>query len=548
MTDYRTMPNPALQSPKKQGKRPAPRHNLPVPAPKRPVPQQPAQQRLAQQQRPRRKKTKFPVWLLLIPVGLMGMFLFALIGGVILLQLSFSGKILPRVNVAGISVGNMTKAEAVTYLNRQWHSIDLSDGTRSFDTNPVHLGLTLDATESIERAFAQGHGEGGWSAFIRDVNIAPVFSIDANTMNLHLSTLTGEIEQPARNAGVEFVNGEVRPTEPIYGTAIDIQATINALQADSSLLADGVLELSMFSVTPAVLDSSPLVAEAESLLSSPLDIRVFDPVTGDSIYWSSMPDVWANWLSATSNPASPIGLSLTVDETQVRNYLQQQANNSFDSSRSIDLDDAVANIQGAFVAGTPENAYVTVEHNTRTHTVQSGETITGIAWDYGIPYPYIIQANGGIESVSVGQQINIPPADVFIEGNSNPDKRIVVSISQQRTYVYENGQLIYEWLSSTGISNSPTWTGVYQILSHEPNAYAGNWDLYMPNFMGVYRPIPGSEFTNGFHGFPTRGGGQLLWENSLGTRVTYGCILLNNTNIAILYDWAEEGVIVEIRA
>jgi lipoprotein-anchoring transpeptidase ErfK/SrfK len=64
--------------------------------------------------------------------------------------------------------------------------------------------------------------------------------------------------------------------------------------------------------------------------------------------------------------------------------------------------------------------------------------------------------------------------------------------------------------------------------------------------MGVYRPVPGADFTNGFHGFPTRGGGQLLWENSIGTRVTYGCILLSNTNIRLLYDWAEEGVVVEI--
>ncbi|MEL6525176.1 MAG: L,D-transpeptidase, partial [Chloroflexota bacterium] len=173
--------------------------------------------------------------------------------------------------------------------------------------------------------------------------------------------------------------------------------------------------------------------------------------------------------------------------------------------------------------------------------------ITSIAWDYGIPYLYIVQANGGVESVSVGQQLTIPPADMFLEGNNNPNKRIIVSISEQRTYVYENGELIYNWLSSTGISDSPTWTGIYQIQSRELNAYAGNWNLYMPNFMAVYQPVPGAGFTNGFHGFPTRGGGQLLWENSLGTRVTYGCILLSNTNIAILYEWAEDGVIVEIR-
>jgi lipoprotein-anchoring transpeptidase ErfK/SrfK len=128
-----------------------------------------------------------------------------------------------------------------------------------------------------------------------------------------------------------------------------------------------------------------------------------------------------------------------------------------------------------------------------------------------------------------------------------PSKRIVVSISRQRMWVYENGQLLHEWLVSTGIPDSPTWPGVYQVILRERNAYAGNWNLWMPYFVGVYRPIPGAAFTNGFHGFPTRGGGQILWENSLGRRVTYGCILINNQNAAWLFNWAEEGVVVEIQ-
>jgi lipoprotein-anchoring transpeptidase ErfK/SrfK len=68
----------------------------------------------------------------------------------------------------------------------------------------------------------------------------------------------------------------------------------------------------------------------------------------------------------------------------------------------------------------------------------------------------------------------------------------------------------------------------------------------MPNFMGIYQPAPNVEFMNGFHGFPTRDGANLLWTNNLGTPVTYGCILLSNENAAQLYEWAEQGVIVEI--
>jgi predicted pyridoxine 5'-phosphate oxidase superfamily flavin-nucleotide-binding protein len=64
---------------------------------------------------------------------------------------------------------------------------------------------------------------------------------------------------------------------------------------------------------------------------------------------------------------------------------------------------------------------------------------------------------------------------------------------------------------------------------------------------GIYHPVPNSDFTNGFPGFPTRGGGQLLWENNLGTRVTYGCVLLSDQNVQILYNWAETGVVVAIQ-
>ncbi len=114
-------------------------------------------------------------------------------------------------------------------------------------------------------------------------------------------------------------------------------------------------------------------------------------------------------------------------------------------------------------------------------------------------------------------------------------------------WAYENGATKWEWVISTGISDSPTWPGIFQIQTHDGTAYAGNWNLWMPSFMGVYRPVPTSEFMNGFHGFPSRNGSQILWTSNLGAPITYGCILLSSTNAELLYDWAEEGVVVEIQ-
>jgi lipoprotein-anchoring transpeptidase ErfK/SrfK len=64
--------------------------------------------------------------------------------------------------------------------------------------------------------------------------------------------------------------------------------------------------------------------------------------------------------------------------------------------------------------------------------------------------------------------------------------------------------------------------------------------------MGIYRPVPTSNFMNGFHGFPTRDGASLLWTGNLGSPVTFGCILVDTGNAKALYEWAEEGVVVEI--
>ncbi len=542
MNDFNTVPNPALQPRKKQTTpHPQPAPRIPAAAPSQPLRKKP----LPANRKPRHPRKK----LLLLVIPLLGILTLGVVvlGSLIAVRVAFAETMLPGVQVGQVALGGYDRSEAAQVLNREWSRITLRDGDRTWDVDPALLGISLDVDATVAAAFRQGHGEGSWTALFSTVQVPPVVAVDAAIMQAELERTADTFAIPAQNAGVALVNGAVQATEPRYGRALDVGATVAAVQADPiAALDSGSLQLVMREVTPAVLDSSPLAAQAQALLNNPLDIRVFDPVTGDSIYWSAMPDVWGAWLTATPDPNSPIGLALDADPAQIEAYLRAQAANTLDASRTIDAAAGAESVRAAIAAGQPQSAAVTVQHQGRTHIVRSGESITSIAWDYGIPYLYIVEANNGLQSVSVGQEIIIPPADSFLLLPVVPDKRIEVSISQQRTRVYENGVLIWDWASSTGIADSPTWPGVYQILSHEPNAYAGNWDLWMPNFLGVYQPVPGTSFTNGFHGFPTRGGGQLLWENSLGTRVTYGCILLSDTNAQLLYNWAEEGVVVEI--
>jgi lipoprotein-anchoring transpeptidase ErfK/SrfK len=493
-------------------------------------------------------KPKRRAWWLIPLIGMVGFFGVLLVGVLVAVTALYSGGILPNVSAAGVDLGGMSVEEASAALQTQWTSLTLTDTTTGevWEIEPQQLGITLDANATANRAYEQGRSDGSALVALRGVDVAPVLMIDSQVARDGLEALRTELDKPAQNAGVEVVNGEVRAKAPQSGRMLDVTTTLALLEKNSGALADGRFEIIRNTTQPEVTDASALVETARQLLAQPLNIRVFDPVTGDIIQWDAAPEIWATWLTATAEADSPTGLALAVNHEQVGAYLDENAN-VLDSTRYLDNDNAITAIEQAVQRGDLQ-ATLRVYHHDREHVVQSGETIISIAWDYGVPYPWIQQANPGVDALSVGQTLTIPSQDNFFQYDPVPDKRIVVSISQQKAWVYENGAVKWEWGVSTGINNSPTWPGVYQIISHEPNAYAANWDLYMPNFMGVYQPIPGQDFTNGFHGFPTRGGGQLLWENSIGTKVTYGCILLNNTNIQLLYDWAPEGVVVEIQA
>lgn len=452
-----------------------------------------------------------------------------------------AGRVPPGASALGVELGLLTEADAAATLDAAFATVRLRDRDRVWTANPAELGIMLDSAATAARAADTGLG-----AVFGAGAVAPVVSVNEATLADALAALRPQVELPARNAGVRLVNGTVEAVPAANGRALDVGATVTAVAANPArALMTGTLDLVMTDVTPAVTDAAPLVAQAQALLAAPLEIDAYDPFSGDTQTWAIPPGTWGGWLAAQPDGASALGLRLAVDPAALADYLTATAAAMLPAGRYIETDEAAAAVAAALGAGRT-SASVRVYERDRVHTVQPGESITSIAYGYGIPYPYIQAANPNAGTLTAGQALVIPSRDVFLELDPVPNKRIVVSISGNWTRVYEDGALKWDWVSSTGINSSPTWPGVYQVISHERDAYAANWNLNMPWFLGVYKPVPGSDFTNGFHGFPTRGGGQILWENALGTQVTYGCILLSNTNAQRLYEWAEDGVIVEI--
>jgi LysM repeat protein len=197
----------------------------------------------------------------------------------------------------------------------------------------------------------------------------------------------------------------------------------------------------------------------------------------------------------------------------------------------------------------PASPPVSPPAGSTTYVIQIGDTLYKIAVRHGLTVAQLAAANNiaNPSLIYAGQTLTIPPAD----SNLNPapaastgGKYILVDISEQRMYVYEGGALIYSFVVSTGERGSATAPGLYSVLDKIPNAYASTWDLWMPNWLGIYWV---GKLENGIHALPFRANGWRLWEGYLGTPVSYGCVVLGVTDSQRLYDWAEIGTPVEIR-
>jgi lipoprotein-anchoring transpeptidase ErfK/SrfK len=122
-------------------------------------------------------------------------------------------------------------------------------------------------------------------------------------------------------------------------------------------------------------------------------------------------------------------------------------------------------------------------------------------------------------------------------------KYILVDLSEQHMYVYENDALIYSFVASSGI-NGGTRIGSFAVQSKIPNAYGSTWDIWMPDWLGIYWS---GGLENGIHALPILPNGATLWAGFLGRPISYGCVVLGTYEAQLLYDWAEMGTPVDIQ-
>jgi lipoprotein-anchoring transpeptidase ErfK/SrfK len=469
--------------------------------------------------------------------------------------------IYPNVYVLGENLGGFTVEEASDHLDKVFDNYDtgdliLSNGDQSWRVPWSKAGMHLDVAATAEHAFAVGRDE-GWRALLSlwlgehvwgtSRHISPVFSIDAEATRRALEEIASELYEAPTDASIHLEGDRVTVTPSRPGQALAVDATAEKIVNTVTHLGPDYPFAPTFEVIPPqVVNVDAVRVKAEEMLSREIRVIAHGEHEGETFTWSWTVgrETIAGWLSVEKTEANP-GFTVRLEQSAVASTVADLAGEPEADDWGFPRETVTEEVLRAFEGGGGEIA-VELTPPPRIYVVQSGDRLTTIAAKFGMPPGLIAELNQDVDlnQLYVGQELVIPPQDVLTPYETVPGKKIVISIADQRLRTYENGQLIYDWPCSTGQKESPTYTGEFQVLSKEEMAYASQWDLDMPHFIGVYRA--GGDTINGIHALPILSNGQRLWAGNLGSPASFGCIILGVEEAETLFEWTELGVPVTI--
>ncbi len=472
----------------------------------------------------------------------------AVVGLYLILHVS-QNRIFPNVWALGVGLGDMTEDEAAAALQQEWDTnllIRLTDEERAWEMTPADLGLSLDARATVQEARAAGLGGIPFSW-----NVQPVVSLNELVAQTALLNMSEAVKIVPFNAGYTWQNDQLVGVPGAPGRYMDVASCMLALQAELQQVADRrQFELVMTPAMPDVIDPEPYMAQAASLSSHAFLIRGYDPFTDEQLVWMADPRTVTDWLEAGPE-------SLTLREEPFARYLNEQSEQlaAQDSLRFLEPTDAIEKMRSAISEGQGE-VTLRIRYRSSTHEVTRGDSGYSIAREAGVPFYMLQRANPARdwdEPIYAGDVVNVPSRDLVLPYDPVPNKRIVIDLETQQLWAFENGQLVFNWLISSGMDRAPTSPGIYQVLSHVDQATGssielcgdnscGTWEMYW--FMGIYETVPG--LVNGFHGAVLLPGGRYLGGGNVGSPFTYGCVMSQNDQAEQLYRWADQGTAVEI--
>jgi len=226
-----------------------------------------------------------------LPVALLSMML---AGGAVLVffilgtRVAYSGRALPGVSAAGVSVGGLTEPEIELALGDiltypRSGTVLMTDGARHWVATPGELGVALDIPSMADQALAVGRKGGAllqlrdfFSAWSSGVEVPTTVLYDQRAGAAYLSALAAQIDSPQLEAtlGVDGVEIVMRPGQ--IGRQLEIDRNLEQLEPIFASLHDAEIPLTVVETAPLVLDASEQGQIAAEILSAPLTLTAED--------------------------------------------------------------------------------------------------------------------------------------------------------------------------------------------------------------------------------------------------------------------------------
>jgi LysM repeat protein len=340
---------------------------------------------------------------------------------------------------------------------------------------------------------------------------------------------------PPQHADVRPVNvqhANLQPRQPKRASQSHPRRTLWLALATISILVLATWFIWSGNVSPAFALFRGDITVQEDSYSAPVDIA--KPT-------HTPPPTWTFTPSTTSLPASTSTIPPTQAPSNTPTFTSTLSPTDLPTSTLVPVESATPFFPDTL---TPEPVF----ELPTTYTVQSEDTLYSISQQLGVDLDALAAVNGlgSGSTLYIGQVLTVPQPGQYIPPTSEPlygQKRILVDISQQHLYAYEGDVLVFSFVASTGMNNA-TRVGIFSVLDKIPNAYGSTWNIWMPNWLGIYYS---GYLENGIHALPILSNGNRLWEGYLGRPISYGCVVLGTAESQMLYDWVEIGTVVEIQ-
>jgi len=247
---------------------------------------------------------------------------------------SYTGRVYPGVHVLGLDLSGMTFSEAEATLraafpNYRGEALVLRYGSRQRRVTPGELGVAIDFGKTALEAYSVGRTgslleqlAAQASAFLYGIDLPPVVTFDRGKAAFYISRMAREVNHPVRNANAVLQDDlSVRLISAREGVEVDVEATLQRLEKQLSLMQGGEVELVVRRIPPVVSDAAPAKATMERLLSHSLLLTF----RGHS--WAVDRATIASWLVPVQlkDESGIVRLDMRLDDEAIRSFVEDIA-------------------------------------------------------------------------------------------------------------------------------------------------------------------------------------------------------------------------------